>query len=80
MRATMQNIRDLQQEIMSELSKLDLESQKQVMDLIKTLSPSKPKGVHGEKLLSFAGVIPAEDLNEMAQAIKECDRVDLNEW
>ncbi len=76
----MQNIRDLQQEIMSELSNLDLESQKQVMDLIKTLSTSKPKGVYGEKLLSFAGVIPAEDLNEMAQAIKECDRVELNEW
>ncbi len=76
----MQNTRDLQQEIMSELSKLDHESQKQVIDLIRTLAPSKPKGVHGENLLSFAGIIPADDLNEMAQAIKECDRVDLNEW
>ncbi len=76
----MQNTRDLQQEIVSELSNLDLESQKLVMDLIKNLSPSKPKGVHGGKLLSFAGTIPADDLNEIAQAIKECDRVDLNEW
>lgn len=76
----MQNIRDLQQEIMSELSNLDHESQKQVMDLIKTLSPSKPKGVPGGNLLSFAGIIPTDDLNELAQAIKECDRVDLNEW
>lgn len=65
---------------MSQLSNLDHESQKRVLDLIKTLSPFKPKGVHGETLLSFAGIIPADSLNEMAQAIKERDRVDLDEW
>jgi hypothetical protein len=31
-------------------------------------------------LLQFVGLIPAYDLERMKEAIKDCERVDLNEW
>jgi len=31
-------------------------------------------------LLQFIGLIPAYDLQKMKEAIKDCERVDLNEW
>lgn len=31
-------------------------------------------------LLQFMGLIPAYDLERMKEAIKDCERVDLNEW
>ena len=30
--------------------------------------------------LQFAGLFPAYDLHEMEEAIKDCERVDANEW
>lgn len=38
-------------------------------------------GTPGYKLLRFAGSIPAEDLQIMAEAIQEdCNRIDIEEW
>lgn len=40
-----------------------------------------PVGVTGASLLRFAGMIPAEELDAMAQAIEQdCERADPNEW
>jgi hypothetical protein len=42
---------------------------------------TRPKGVPGKQLLSFAGTIPADDLKAMEQAIEDnCEKADLNEW
>ncbi|MBD1933920.1 hypothetical protein H6F79_19170 [Trichocoleus sp. FACHB-69] len=66
---------------MNHLNKLNLQQQQQVLDFARFLAMTKPAGVLGKKLLRFAGAIPADDLNLMAQAIKEgCEQVDLNEW
>ncbi|MBP0028182.1 hypothetical protein [Roseofilum sp. Guam] len=42
---------------------------------------AEPSGTPGYKLLRFAGSIPAEDLQIMAEAIQEdCNRIDIDEW
>lgn len=40
-----------------------------------------PRGVAGERLLAFAGVIPSDDAELMRQAVEDgCERVDANGW
>jgi len=71
----------VEKEIINQLNKLSSQQQQQVLDFARFLAMTKPVGVPGKELLRFAGAIPADDLNLMAQAIKEgCEQVDLNEW
>lgn len=71
----------IEKEILSQLNKLNLEQQWQVLNYARFLAITKPIGVSGKELLRFAGTIPADDLKLMAQAIEEgCEQVDLNEW
>ncbi len=42
---------------------------------------SLPKGVKGETLNHYAGIITQDDLQLMSQAISEgCEMIDENEW
>jgi hypothetical protein len=45
-------------------------------------SQSRPRVTSGRArdLLQFIGLIPAYDLERMKEAIKDCERVDPNEW
>ena len=71
----------LENEIINHLNKLSSQQQQQVLDFARFLVMTKPIGVPGKELLRFAGAISADDLNLMAQAVKEgCEQVDLNEW
>jgi hypothetical protein len=55
--------------------------QKQVLEFVQTLEASVPRGVAGQELLRFAGLISPEDLQLMQQAIEDgCEQVDVNEW
>lgn len=38
------------------------------------------QGTPSELLLTFAGSIPADQLDQMEKAIEDCERVDLDEW
>jgi hypothetical protein len=70
-----------EQELLGEFSKLAPVQQQQVLDYVRTLRTSKPKGVPGSTLFQFAGTIDAQDLQLMAQAIEEgCEQVDSHEW
>ncbi len=52
-----------------------------VLDLVRLLSGTTPSGVPERKLLRFAGIIPAEDLQIMSDAIQQgCAQVDFDEW
>lgn len=61
----------VKEEIVNEIGRLDYGNQKRVLDFVKAIAVSGRKGVHGKKLLSFAGIIPPEDLDEMRNAIEE---------
>jgi hypothetical protein len=49
---------------------------------LKNYSQRKPQvtSMRARDLLQFVGLIPAYDLERMKEAIKDCERVDLNEW
>jgi len=69
------------QQIVAQVEKLPLELQRRVLDFVNALALSQPKGVRGEQLLRFAGIINTDDLLAMAEAIEEsCERVDWDEW
>lgn len=55
--------------------------QQEVLSFSQGLKVSIPVGVSGETLMQFADYIPADDLENMRQAIEsDCEQVDLNEW
>ncbi|MCL0081479.1 hypothetical protein M1N64_04550 [Peptococcaceae bacterium] len=69
------------QQVISQLDRLPFELQLRVLDYTQSLVFSLPKGVHGEQLLRFVGVIESGDIQAMSQAIKaECEKVDASEW
>jgi len=71
----------VKKEIINQIGMLDYEHQRRVLDFVRALAVTNPKGVPGKELLSFAGTFPADDLKVMEQAIEDnCEKVNLNEW
>jgi hypothetical protein len=71
----------VKKEIINHIGMLDYDHQKRVLDFVRALAVTNPKGVPGKQLLSFAGAFPADDLKVMEQAIEDnCEKVNLNEW
>ncbi len=71
----------VKKEIINQIGRLDYEHQRRVLDFVRALAVTNPKGVPGKQLLSFAGTFPADDLKVMKQAIEDsCEKVNLNEW
>ncbi|MBI4530571.1 MAG: hypothetical protein HY709_03525 [Candidatus Latescibacteria bacterium] len=71
----------IKQEIIQQLDHLPPELQRRVLDFAQALTFSLPKGMPGKQLLPFAGVIVADDVQAMAEAIEAgCEQVDRNEW
>lgn len=63
------------------LDRLPSEIQIRILDLAEAAAPSPQKGVSGKKLLRFSGILNADDVNDMTQAIENgCEKVDINEW
>ncbi len=77
----MAEVSTIMQNIAKQLNHLSPELQHQVLDFAQALAKSYPKGVPGKQLLRFSGVMGAEDVQAMTQAIEAgCERVDMNEW
>jgi hypothetical protein len=71
----------IEKEILTQLDKLSLEQQLQVLNVAKSLAGTMPVGVPGKELLHLAGTISTEDATLMREAIEEgCEQVNLNEW
>jgi len=55
--------------------------QERVLGYIMALMPRGEHGVHGRKLMQYAGVISRDDLQAMSDAIEDgCGRIDQHEW
>lgn len=68
-------------EILEQISKLDPEQQRKVLDFARALALISPQGVPGKQILTFAGAIKIDDLEIMTRAIEEgCENVDSSEW
>jgi hypothetical protein len=71
----------VKKEIIDQIRMLDYEHQRRVLDFVRALTVTKPRGVPGKQLLSFAGTFSTDDLKVMEQAIENnCEKVNLNEW
>lgn len=71
----------LERELRERLSLLDPDQQRQVLEYARALSEAPRQGVRGEALLRFAGSIPADDLRDIATAVKEgCEGIDPRGW
>ncbi|MDO9263158.1 MAG: hypothetical protein Q7U02_04270 [Desulfosalsimonadaceae bacterium] len=71
----------IEKKIHIQLERMPFEKQQQVLDFARTLVSARIKGVPGQKLLRFAGVIEKQDLDAISQAISEdCGKVNLHEW
>jgi arginine decarboxylase-like protein len=58
----------IKENIINQIDKFPYNLQLRVLDFVKSLSP---KGVKGEALLRFKGIISANDLREISKAIDE---------
>ena len=71
----------IEKEIISQLSKLPREKQREVLHFVRALTTNQLIGTPGKELLRFAGSIEPHDLEVMARVIEEdCEKVNLNEW
>ncbi|MGD0898471.1 MAG: hypothetical protein ABR915_11585 [Thermoguttaceae bacterium] len=72
---------EVRSELLKQLDHLPPAKQQRVLDFARALAESAPRGVPGNNLLDLCGILPAEDAQEMMQAIEEgCERIDPNEW
>ena len=73
----------IREELLKQLEQLSLDKQRELLayacSLMESASPST--GTPGKELVRFGGVIEANDLLKIAQAIEDdCERVDLGAW
>ena len=68
-------------EVIKQMKALPYELQWRVLEFTRALALSSPRGVAGNQLLRFAGVVAADDIDRMRAAIEQgCEQVDANEW
>ena len=71
----------IKSELLLHLNRLPTAMQCQVLQFTRALEMTTHAGVPGSNLIAFAGCIPPDDLNVIAQAVAEgCERVDVHEW
>jgi hypothetical protein len=70
----------VEQELHRRLGELPHAQQQQVLDFARFLATSQPRGLSRDDLLAIGGTISPEDRAAMTEAIKDCERVDENEW
>ncbi|MEN6576523.1 MAG: hypothetical protein ABFD90_09285 [Phycisphaerales bacterium] len=67
--------------VIEQLKDLPQELQWRVLEFAVALAQSTPRGVSGQNLLRFSGVISPDDAELMREAIdRGCEQVDANEW
>jgi hypothetical protein len=63
--------------VLRELEKLGAADQQRVMDFVRALGATPPKGTPGAALSRFSGVLDKESVDEMLAAIEDgCERID----
>ena len=70
----------VKKEVLSALSRLSEEKQREVVKFAKSLKKKSP-GISGKELLKFAGCLPEDVCDRMEKAIEEgCERIDFDGW
>lgn len=73
--------RPIVEKVIEQLKALPQELQWQVLEFMRALVQATPRGVSGQELLRFSGVVSPDDAELMREAIdRGCEQVDVNEW
>lgn len=71
---------EIQAELLKQFEQLPLPQKQRVLRYTRTLVDAPPKGVPGDRLLRFAGIMSHEEAQEFIKSIdEECERVDFDE-
>lgn len=69
---------DLQFQIWNSVNELNYNQQLKLLDFINSLFL---KAEHkNNDIIKYAGIIDKDDLVTMTNSIKDCEKIDLNEW
>ncbi len=71
---------EIKNRIADALQKLSLVQQVKLLDFINAMVGTMPEASDKNKLLKFAGVFDEKDIVEMKSAIKDCEKIDKDEW
>lgn len=69
----------LDQALLQAIHRLNEQQKQHLLAFIEVMVPPKEKS-HPSNVLKLAGTFPKDDLSEMAQIIKEGDKIDYDEW
>lgn len=70
---------ELQESIIRSIQQLTLVQQLRLLDFINSMLRIKREG-EPKGLLKFVGTFEKEDLQEMEQALEDCEQIDEDEW
>ena len=71
----------LDRELSELFEKLPVPQKQRVLEFVRELADPQLHGIPGTALAGFGGRIPADDLQQMREAIEEgCEAVNLSEW
>ncbi|MEZ4517201.1 MAG: hypothetical protein R3C44_10305 [Chloroflexota bacterium] len=67
--------------VVKELRALPENMQRQVLRFAEMLRATTLQGTPGNRLLSFSGIIPPAELDQMREAIEaDCEQIDDQDW
>ncbi len=69
---------DVHKSILKALEKMSLSQQRKLLDVIRSMLLSSRSEKHG--IMQFMGVFDQEDSEEFTIALKDCDKIDQNDW
>ena len=67
--------------IFEEVARLNPQQRERVLEYVRSLASTLPKGAKLDELLQFSATIPSSDLAQMQKTIEEnCEQVNSNGW
>ena len=70
----------LRERLLAQVERISVDDLRRVLNFVESLAESRPRGVPARSLLKFAGIISAEDAEQMRMAIEEgCEQIS-DDW
>jgi len=71
---------NIQNHIIKAIQQLSTVQQLRLLDFINAMLGKGPKSSNKESILEFAGSFDEQSIQEMNEALKDCEQIDENEW
>lgn len=71
---------NIQNHIIKAIQQLSVVQQKKLLDFINAMLGKSPKSSNKKAILEFAGSFDEQSIQEMNEALEDCEQIDENEW